>query len=138
MGRGCEICQHVAIHAPQCIFLGKGVKVNDGVILQPCEGATIRIGNEVTLSFCAMVLTGGLDLGSLHAERSHQAAAVVIEDYAWIGARAVILAGVTVGQGAVVAAGAVVTRDVAPHTLVAGVPARLVKPLERRANESQP
>jgi maltose O-acetyltransferase len=51
---------------------------------------------------------------------------VVIEDEAWIGAGAIITPGVTVGRGAVVAAGAVVIDDVAPHTLVGGVPARVI------------
>ena len=54
---------------------------------------------------------------------------VVIENYAWIGMRAMILPGVTIGEGAVVAAGAVVSRDVAPYTVVGGVPA---KPIGRR------
>jgi acetyltransferase-like isoleucine patch superfamily enzyme len=54
---------------------------------------------------------------------------VRIEDECWIGARAVILDGVTVGQRSVVAAGAVVTQDVPPHSLVAGVPARVTRDL---------
>ncbi len=51
---------------------------------------------------------------------------VVIEDHVWIGTRATILPGVTLGRGCVVAAGAVVTRDVAPFVIVGGVPARPV------------
>ena len=53
--------------------------------------------------------------------------AVVIEDDIWIGANAVILPGVTIGHHSVVAAGAVVTKDVPPHSLVAGVPAKVIK-----------
>ena len=52
---------------------------------------------------------------------------VVIEDDVWIGANAVILPGVTIGHHSVVAAGAVVTKDVPPHSLVAGVPAKIIK-----------
>jgi acetyltransferase-like isoleucine patch superfamily enzyme len=52
---------------------------------------------------------------------------VVIEDHCWIGANAVILKGVTVGEGAVVAANSVVTKDVEPRTMVAGNPAQVVK-----------
>jgi acetyltransferase-like isoleucine patch superfamily enzyme len=52
---------------------------------------------------------------------------VRIGDRVWIGARAIVLKGVTIGDGAIVAAGAVVTRDVPPGTLVAGVPARVVR-----------
>jgi maltose O-acetyltransferase len=51
---------------------------------------------------------------------------VVIEDHAWLGTRAMVLPGVTVGRGAVVAAGAVVTKDVPPYTIVGGVPARVI------------
>lgn len=50
-----------------------------------------------------------------------------IKDNAWIGMSAIILKGVTVGEGAIVAAGSVVTKDVPPHTIVAGVPARVIK-----------
>ena len=61
---------------------------------------------------------------------AHLARPIRIESGAWIGARSTILPGVTVGHGAVVAAGAVVTRDVEPNTLVAGVPARVLRSLE--------
>jgi acetyltransferase-like isoleucine patch superfamily enzyme len=54
---------------------------------------------------------------------------VTIEDNVWIGMRAMILGGVTLGRGSVVAAGAVVTKDVPPRTLVAGVPARVIRAL---------
>lgn len=53
--------------------------------------------------------------------------AVVIEDDIWIGANAVILPGVTIGHHSVVAAGAVVTKDIPPHSLVAGIPAKVIK-----------
>jgi acetyltransferase-like isoleucine patch superfamily enzyme len=52
---------------------------------------------------------------------------VVIGDDVWIGANAVILPGVTIGNHCVIAAGAVVTKDVPPHSLVAGVPAKIIK-----------
>jgi acetyltransferase-like isoleucine patch superfamily enzyme len=51
---------------------------------------------------------------------------LVIDEYAWIGSRATILGGVTIGRGAVVRAGAVVTQDVEPNSVVAGVPATVV------------
>jgi acetyltransferase-like isoleucine patch superfamily enzyme len=52
--------------------------------------------------------------------------AVIIEDFVWISCRAIILPGVTVGEGAVVAAGAVVTKDVEPFSIVGGVPAKVI------------
>jgi acetyltransferase-like isoleucine patch superfamily enzyme len=51
---------------------------------------------------------------------------IVIEDYAWVGVGATILQGVTIGKGAVVCAGAVVTKDVPPYAVVAGVPAQTI------------
>ena len=63
-------------------------------------------------------------------------APIVIGDKVWIGANATVLPGVTIGKGAIVAAGAVVTRDVPPNTIVAGVPARVVR--EIRPGEHAP
>lgn len=59
---------------------------------------------------------------------------IIIEDYSWIGSRATILPGVTVGRGAVVAAGAVVTRDVPPFIVVGGIPARPISKRNRELN----
>ena len=60
-------------------------------------------------------------------EQGVSTSAVTIEDDIWIGANAVVLSGVTIGHHSVVAAGAVVTKDVPPHSLVAGVPAKVIK-----------
>ena len=55
---------------------------------------------------------------------------IIVEDYAWIGAGSIILQGVRIGKGSVVAAGAVVNKDVEAYTLVGGVPARFIRQLE--------
>ena len=60
-------------------------------------------------------------------EQGVSTSTVIIEDDIWIGANAVVLSGVTIGHHSVVAAGAVVTKDVPPHSLVAGVPAKIIK-----------
>ena len=60
-------------------------------------------------------------------------APIVVEDGSWIGACATILPGITIGRGSVVAAGAVVTTDVDPHTMVGGVPAKRIKALPEGA-----
>ena len=52
---------------------------------------------------------------------------IVIEDYVWIGGRANIMAGVTIGKGSVIGAGAVVTRDIPPYSVAVGVPAKVIK-----------
>lgn len=84
----------------------------------------IYIGNNVSISAEVCILTADHD--PQNPTFAGRVGRVSIQDYAFIGTRAMILPGVTVGEGAVVAAGAVVTKDVAPYTIVAGVPARKI------------
>jgi maltose O-acetyltransferase len=85
----------------------------------------LRIGDNVGLSPEVMILAGTHDVNDPEFKDSEVGPwAVTIDDYVWVGARAIIMPGVTVGRGAVVAAGAVVTKDVPPLTIVAGVPAK--------------
>lgn len=93
-------------------------------------GADVHIGNRVHIGHDAMLLTVDHEIGNseLRCAATH-AQPIHIGDGAWLAARCLVLPGVTIGKGAVVAAGAVVTRDVPPDTLVAGVPARVVRPL---------
>lgn len=93
-------------------------------------GAPVLIGDRVAIGHEAMLLTSSHAIGS--AERraaALQAGPITIGDGVWLGARCIILPGVSVGAGAMVAAGAVVNRDVPPNAMVAGVPARVVKTL---------
>lgn len=92
---------------------------------------TITIGNRVGLSPQISVITSSHSVGSPSNRVGElQALPVVIKDGAWIGVRCTILPGVTIHEGAVVAAGAVVTKDVPANTLVGGVPAKMIKKLE--------
>jgi acetyltransferase-like isoleucine patch superfamily enzyme len=100
--------------------IGARTWINRGCCLDLRGG--LEIGSDVSISPGVMVLTAQHDMND---ERfKYVSRRVVIEDHVWIGARATIMPGVTVGRGAVVAAGAVVTRDVEPLTVVGGVPAR--------------
>jgi acetyltransferase-like isoleucine patch superfamily enzyme len=92
----------------------------------------IDIADRVTLGHHVMIITDNhrmTDPSRRGGERI--SSPVKIEDGVWVGARVTILPGVTLGSGCVVAAGAVVAHDVAPHTLVGGVPARHISDLER-------
>lgn len=93
-------------------------------------GASITIGDQVAFGHHVVVLTGSHEVGP-PAQRAARlyTKPVTIGNGAWLGARCTILPGVTIGAGAIVAAGAVVNRDVPPNTLVAGIPARVVKSL---------
>ena len=92
--------------------------------------ADIRIGNHVVIGHHAMIITDDHDLGDPTQRCGARVASpVVVEDGVWIAARVTVLPGVTLGHGSVIAAGALVARDVPPNTLVAGVPARVIKRL---------
>ena len=102
------------------ISLGKRNVINFGCLLDGRK-FHIKVGNDVSIGPEASILTLGHDTQSPTFE--DQGGDVVINDYAWIGFRAIILPGVTIGEGAVVGAGAVVSRDVQPYSIVAGNPA---------------
>lgn len=85
----------------------------------------ITVGADVNISSYTKILTATHNIDAV--DFSGFTAPVVIEDMAWIATGAMLLPGVTIGRGAVVAAGAVVTRNVEPFAVVAGVPARVVR-----------
>ena len=88
----------------------------------------IQVGDFCTFSRDVIILTAGHDPHDL----SYKMSPVKIDDFVWIGAKALILPGVHIGERAVVAAGAVVTKDVPSFTLVGGNPARFIKNIEER------
>jgi acetyltransferase-like isoleucine patch superfamily enzyme len=106
------------------LTIGDDTFINNGVVLS-CRGS-IQIGARCQIAPQVVIMDNdyhGVD------DRSEvpPSSPVIIEDDVWLATRSTILRGVRVGRGAVVAAGAVVTRDVPPFTLVAGVPARIVR-----------
>jgi len=106
------------------IRIGDRVFINSGVVLFSAKAITI--GNDVAIANEAYLM----DTDSHGVEgRPVKEAPIVIGDGTWIGARAIILPGVTIGRRCLVAAGAVVSRDVPDDTLVAGNPAREVRTL---------
>lgn len=117
------------------ITIGDHVIIGAGAVLM-CTRQPIRIGDHVMFGPGVTVITGDhrMDCVGVYMSDLKDAdklpendAPVVFEGDNWIGANATILKGVTVGEGAVVAAGALVTKDVAPYTIVGGVPARYIK-----------
>lgn len=102
--------------------IGARSRINRGCCLD--ARGSLTIGEDVSVSPGVMILSAyhRHDLPGFPVETKP----VVIEDHAWVGSRATVLPGVTLGRGCVVAAGAVVTRDVPALTIVAGTPARPV------------
>jgi maltose O-acetyltransferase len=90
----------------------------------------ITIGNTVIMGPDCVILTENhrfADVGNPIGGQGKDVAAVVIEDDVWIGIRVMILPGVTIGRSSVIGAGAVVTKDIPPYSVAAGVPARVIR-----------
>jgi len=97
-------------------------------------GAAVRIGDRVRLGHHVALLTVDHEIGPAEQRCGDVLMApVIIGDGVWLASYVTILPGVSVGNGSIVAAGAVVTHDVPPNTLVAGVPARVVRELAEDA-----
>ena len=113
------------------VKVGRDVFIGFGVEIDTNFSELVEIGEHVTISHrCIIVTHMATDVDSpVRRVYPKRVAPVRIRDGAWLCVAAVVLPGVTIGENAVVAAGAVVTRDVAPGTLVAGVPARPVRKL---------
>lgn len=96
--------------------------------------ANVTIGDRVNIGSFARFVTDSHQLGGTYRRAGKGSfPPIVVGDGAWIGVSVTILGGVTIGEGAVVAAGAVVTKDVPPHTLVGGVPAKIIRELDPTA-----
>jgi acetyltransferase-like isoleucine patch superfamily enzyme len=107
------------------LSIGANTNVNGlGTKLLCAESVTI--GSGCTFSWEVQVLDNDFHAITVDDVQQPKTAPIVIGDRVWVGTRAVILKGVTIGDGAVVAAGAVVNKDVPPGAIVAGVPAKVV------------
>lgn len=113
------------VRQPSNIWIGKNSIIGDNAILDGRNG--IKVGDNVCFASNVRIWTEQHD----HRDpwfrcETQEHGPVVIDNRAWIGSHTIILHSVHIGEGAVVAAGAVVTKDVEPYTIVAGIPARKV------------
>jgi len=109
------------------LSIGDGSFLNYGTSI--AAHGSVEIGRDCDIGQYAIIMDGDFHSPEDH-RRAPEPLPVVLEDDVWLGARVTVLPGVRIGRGAVVAAGAVVTRDVPPRTVVAGVPARVVRHLD--------
>lgn len=109
------------------ITIGRDVFINSGCHFQDQGG--IVIGDGSLIGHNVVLATINHDLDPRNNRKNHYAP-IIIGNHVWISANATVLAGVTIGDWAVVGAGAVVTKDVPPKTVVAGVPARVIKTID--------
>ncbi len=127
IGHGTLIAVKPGPHGPGTLRVGRSTQINEYNNLRS-EGADIRIGDHCLISqFVSLIASGHgyVRRDLLIAEQPlPDKVGVTIGDDVWIGAHAVVLPGIVIGTGAVIAAGSVVTRNVAEYTIVAGSPAR--------------
>jgi galactoside O-acetyltransferase len=110
--------------------VGRNVKLNVGVLLDADCGGRIRIGDNVLFGPYVVVRAANHRVDRLDVpirEQGHEAGEIVIEDDVWIGAHVVVLPGVTIGKGAVIGAGSVVSRDIPPYAIAIGSPAQVIR-----------
>lgn len=122
MGRKSTIHVGAKFYNPRGVSIGEGTLVGDHAVLD--GRASLTLGNHVDIASQVMIYNSEHDIASEDFRPIE--APVTIGDYVFIGPRAIILPGVTVGKGAVIAAAAVVTKDVPERAIVAGVPAKVI------------
>lgn len=129
IGSGSTLHMGARFYDPRNISIGEDSIIGEGVVLD--GRGKLQIGDHVDIATDVMIYNCQHDI---HSESFvPMCAAVIIEDYVFIGPRVIIQPGVKIGKGAVVAAGGVVTKDVEPMTIVGGVPAKPIG--ERKVKE---
>ena len=118
---------------PGTYFMWKSITIgSNSFVNRRCFfDVTTTIGNNCDVGFEVMFCSSTHEIGT-NKRRAGKSVGkpIKVEDGCWIGARAIILPGVTIGEGCIIAAGSVVTKDCAPNGLYAGVPAKRIKDLE--------
>lgn len=125
---GAKITKNVHFHPGFQIRNPKGISIEDGVTIGPnvlLDGRNrITIGKGTVIAYEAIIWTLNHDYNDVKFRV--KGAPVSIGEHCWICSRAIVLPGVTIGDGAIVASGAVVTKDVPPFAIVGGIPAKII------------
>lgn len=133
IGNGCRIEHDVYFHFDGICQPGPSILIGDGCFIgSSCEfniTQRVEIGSQCQIASGARFIdhNHGTALGTPIGKQACSSAAITLAEDVWVGANAVILAGVKIGTGAAVGAGSVVTRSVPSNAVVAGVPARIIR-----------
>jgi galactoside O-acetyltransferase len=112
------------------LLIGNFVSMADNVQVNASQKGKIIIGNDVLIAPNVVLRSSDhviQDANRLIRLQGHAGGDIIIEDDVWLATNVVVVGGVRIGKGAVVAAGAVVTRNVEPYTVVGGIPAKFIK-----------
>lgn len=121
IGDNCNICANTLIEND--VVIGNDVTIKSGVYIW--DG--VRIGNNVFIGPCVTFTNDKCPRSKIYPDAFQR---IHIHDHASIGANATLLPGITIGKGAMIGAGSVVTKDVPPYAVVVGNPARIIKYIE--------
>jgi maltose O-acetyltransferase len=108
------------------IEIGERVFINYGVSISAHK--LVKIGNRCQIGNYSLLMDNDFHQIS-NKQVPGESKTIILEDDVWLGARVIVLKGVTIGQGAVIGAGSVVTRDIPPRSVAIGAPARVIKTL---------
>lgn len=123
IGPQSSIHRRCRFYAPWRVTIGHNTVINRDVLLD--GRSSLVIGNNVSISEGTIILSLGHDVDA--PDFALKGSQVTIEDYVFIGSYARILPSVTIGRGAVIGVGAVVTKDISPYTVAAGIPAQRIR-----------
>lgn len=129
IGRGSTIHTGLTLYNPRNIIIGEDTIVGERAVLD--GRARLKIGNHVAIASEVMIYNSEHNINDEYFQPIEME--VEINDYVFIGPRAIILPGVKIGKGAIIAAGAVVTKDIPPFAIAGGVPAKIIG--ERKIKE---
>ena len=142
MGRNVRLRANIDFgNTPSMITLGDGCYVNRRCTFYADQGCTIELGRNVWLGPEVMLWTGTHQVDTPEKRCGESLAApIVIGEGGWLGARVTVLAGVTIGAGCVVGAAALVNKDMPANSLIAGVPAKVLRrlPMDPPSLRKQP
>jgi len=131
LGNDISIMKYSSIYAHNATLkIGDNFSMNSNSCIGAADGGEIVIGNNVLIAQNVVLRASDHEFKDVLIpiqEQGHTGGIIVIGDDCWIGANVVITRNVTIGSHSIVAAGAVVTKDVEPFSIVAGVPARLIR-----------
>jgi maltose O-acetyltransferase len=122
----------LAVEEGGCLEIGDAVFINYGCSISASQ--LVRIGDECSIGTHVIIMDNDFhEVDPARRTERPASAPIILEENVWLGARVIVLKGVTIGRGSVIAAGSVVTRSVPPFSVAAGVPARVIRSLERGA-----
>ncbi len=128
LSKNVRFYQGFHIRNPKQVQIEDGVSIGPKVLLDGRKG--LKIGKSAVLGYECIIWTLNHDYNDINF--CGKGAPVEIGAYSWICSRSIILPGIKIGEGAVVASGAIVTRDVPPYTVVGGIPARVLGNREKK------